>query len=197
MSVPIRRLVSFVIAIAWLGLYVLDSLLYPPPALAAIRELEESPGQMVYQSRATLPDQHGNSWQAIAFKRIRPDTSTVLYLRLVGFPGIAEIDRTQPLTLTNALGQTLLAEDASQKIFTDATTPEANVGQYDLAPIVSNLSAVIPWRLSLPTLGSETVELLVLPTLVQEWQTLFGQTSALETRSSDHATLSPPGNPQK
>lgn len=196
MSVPIRRLVSFVVAMTLVGLYVLDSMLYPPPALAAIRELEESPGQMVYQSRATLPDQYGNSWQAIAFKRIRPDVSTVLYLRLVGFPGVAEIDRTQPLTLTNALGQTLLAEDASQTMFTDATAPEANVGQYDLAPIVSNLSAVIPWQLSLPTLGSETVELSVPPTLVQEWQTLFGQTSALETRSSDHTALSPLGRLQ-
>jgi hypothetical protein len=43
------------------------------PAQAAMRQLEEAPGQMVYQSRQTLKDQQGNSWQAIAFKRIRPD----------------------------------------------------------------------------------------------------------------------------
>ncbi len=30
-------------------------------AVAAIRQLEEAPGQMVYQSRQTLKDQHGNN----------------------------------------------------------------------------------------------------------------------------------------
>jgi hypothetical protein len=37
-------------------------------------------------------DQHGNTWQAIAFKRIRPDGQTSFDLRLVGFPGVADID---------------------------------------------------------------------------------------------------------
>ena len=171
----IRSTVSLFATITLLGVCLLSGLCYSPPADAAIRQLEEAPGQLVYQSRATLPDQHGNTWQAITFKRIRPDGSTVLALRLVGFPGIAEIDREQPLTLTNSLGKTLTAADASQKIFTDATAPEANVGQYDLAPIVSALTAVIPWQLSLPTLDGEPVELSVPPTLIQEWQTLFSQ----------------------
>lgn len=34
-----------------------------PEAVAAIRQLEEAPGQMVYQSRQTLKDQHRNSWK--------------------------------------------------------------------------------------------------------------------------------------
>lgn len=171
----IRRTIALFAATTLLGFCLLSGLFYSPPADAAIRQLEEAPGQFVYQSRATLPDQHSNTWQAIAFKRIRPDDSTVLALRLVGFPGIAEIDRERPLTLTNSLGKTLTAEDASQKIFTDATAPEANVDQYDLAPIVSALTAVVPWQLSLPTLDGEPVKLSVPPTLIQEWQTLFSQ----------------------
>ncbi|MEA5599186.1 DUF3122 domain-containing protein [Rivularia sp. UHCC 0363] len=175
MTHHIRQIVAFLtmtalVWVCWLGIIFQAS-----PASAAIRSLEEAPGQLVYQSRQPLKDQHGNTWQAIAFKRIRPDGSTVLALRLVGFPGIAEINRERPLTLTNSLGKTLTAEDASQKIFTDAAAPEANVGQYDLAPIVSALTAVIPWQLSLPTLDGEPVELSVPPTLVQEWQTLFNQ----------------------
>ena len=67
----------------------------PPVALAAIRQLEEAPGQMVYQSRQNLKDQHGNTWQAIAFKRINADHKISIYLRLVGFPNVAEIDPTQ------------------------------------------------------------------------------------------------------
>ena len=97
-------------------------------SVAAIRQLEEAPGQMVYQSRQTLKDQHGNNWQAIAFKRIRADGETNFYLRLVGFPGVAKIDRSQPLTLTNSLGRTLIATEASSDIFTESATPEPNIG---------------------------------------------------------------------
>ncbi|MEM8807904.1 MAG: DUF3122 domain-containing protein [Cyanobacteria bacterium P01_G01_bin.38] len=143
------------------------------PVAADIRQLEEAPGQIVYQSRQPLRDQHNNSWQAIAFKRIRPDGSASLYLRLVGFPDVIDIDRSQPLVLTNSLGKTLTANDASQQIFTDATAPAPNVGQYDLAPIVSELQAAIPLKLSLRTTQGEPVELVISPALLQEWQTLF------------------------
>ncbi|EDX83520.1 hypothetical protein S7335_700 [Synechococcus sp. PCC 7335] len=142
------------------------------PATAAIRQLEEAPGQVVYQSRQTLQDQHGNSWQAIAFKRIRPGKDPVLFLRLVAFPGIASIDRSHPLVLTNSLGNVLTADDASARIFTDEASPEPNVGQYDLAPIISELQPILPLKLSLPTTQSEPVEILVPSSLVEEWKTL-------------------------
>jgi hypothetical protein len=143
-----------------------------PIAAAAIRQLEEAPGQMVYQSRATLKDQHGSSWQAIAFKRVRPDGQTSIELRLVGFPGIAAIKRSQPLTLTNSLGKTLTAPDASIKIFGESKPPEPNVGQYDLLPLLSQLQAEVPLQLALPIVDSEPITLSVSPSLLQEWQTL-------------------------
>jgi hypothetical protein len=143
-----------------------------PPSAAAIRQLEEAPGQMVYQSRQTLKDQHGNSWQAVAFKRIRPDGRTSFELRLVGFPGVVEIDRSQPLTLTNSLGKTLTAADASTDIFTEVNKPEPYVGQYNLQPLLPELPAEIPLKLSLPVMKGETVRLSVSPSLIQEWQTV-------------------------
>lgn len=155
----------------WLGL----GLFNPPSAAAAIRQLEEAPGQRVYQSRQTLKDQHGNSWQAIAFKRIRPDATTTVALRLVGFPGVATIDRSQPLTLTSSLGQTLTAADASGQIFTDEAAPEPNVGQYDLQPLLPDLRAEIPLRLTLPTADGEAIILNVPTGLIQEWQTVVSQ----------------------
>lgn len=142
------------------------------PASAAIRQLEEAPGQVVYQSRQTLKDQHGNSWQTIAFKRIRPGENPVIFLRLVAFPGVASIDRSQDLTLVDSLGKALTANDASAKVFTDETSPEPNVGQYDLAPIISELQPTLPLKLSLPTTQSEPVEILVPSALVEEWKTL-------------------------
>ncbi|MBI4781695.1 MAG: DUF3122 domain-containing protein [Oscillatoriophycideae cyanobacterium NC_groundwater_1537_Pr4_S-0.65um_50_18] len=158
---------AVVLAILW-GLGMLNS----PSANATVRQLEEAPGQIVYQSRQSLKDQHGNSWQSVAFKRIRPDGQSSFELRLVGFPGVAEIDRAQPLTLTNSLGKTLTATDASSTIFTDAAQPEPTVGQYDLQPLLPQLQMGIPLTLTLPTLGSEAVSLSVSPLLIEEWQTV-------------------------
>lgn len=169
------RIRSFFSKLLLLGALILSALwglgiLTPPDALAAIRQLEEAPGQVLYQSRQTLKDQHGNSWQTVAFKRIRPDGNTSLELRLVGFPGIAEINHAQPLTLTNSLGKVLTARDISSKIFTEASKPEPNVGQYDLQPLLSQLQAEIPLKLSFATLEGEAVNLSVSPLLIEEWQ---------------------------
>ncbi len=143
-----------------------------PDAVAAIRQLEEAPGQMVYQSRQTLKDQHGNSWQAIAFKRVSPNGKTSLELRLVGFPGVVEIDRSKPLLLTNSMGAVLTAADNSSLIFTDLSAPEANVGEYDIQPLLTQLQPAVPLSLTLPAIGSEDIQLSVSPSFVQEWQTL-------------------------
>jgi len=147
------------------------------PAIATIRQLEEAPNQVVYQSRQTLKDQKGMSWQTIAFKRIRADGSSHFYLRLVGFPGTGEIDRSQPLKLHSSMGQTLTATDASAQIFTDTSTPEPNVAQYDLQPLLPRLHAELPWHLSLPIKDDAikddaSLTLKVPAALVQEWQTL-------------------------
>lgn len=147
-------------------------LLSPQPAIASIRQLEETPGQLVYQSRQTLKDQQGRSWQAIAFKRIRANGEESLYLRLVGFPGTASIDRTLPLSFTNSLGATVTALDASSQIFTDASIPEPQVGQYDLQPAIAQLRAELPWQLTLPTQEPPFVQLKIPPMLIAEWQSL-------------------------
>ncbi|HEY9607545.1 MAG TPA: DUF3122 domain-containing protein [Allocoleopsis sp.] len=174
MGCLVRKILSELLLIGALVLSVFLGLglLTPPNAAAAIRQLEEAPGQTVYQSRQTLRDRHGNSWQAIAFKRIRPDGTTSFSLRLVGFPGVVEIDRTQPLSLSNSLGKTLTAADTSSTIFGESTVPEPNVGQYDLQPLLPQLRPEIPLKLTLPTIGGEGIKLSISPSLVQEWQTV-------------------------
>lgn len=144
-----------------------------PDANAAIRQIEEAPGQVVYQSRQTLKDRDGNTWQAIAFKRILPNGKMTLELRLVGFPGVAEIDRTKPLLLTNSLGKTLTAADVSSSIATDPTNPPPNVGQYDLQPLLPQLQPEIPLNLTLPTLDGEAIDLVIPSSFVRDWQILF------------------------
>ncbi|MHC0067843.1 DUF3122 domain-containing protein [Nostoc sp. UIC 10890] len=174
MGCRIRKIFSGLLLLGTLVLDVLLGLgmLNLPSAAAAIRQLEEAPGQIVYQSRQTLKDQHGNGWQSIAFKRIRPNGETSFELRLVGFPGGVEIDRSQPLTLTNSLGKTLTATDVSSNIFTEAAKAEPNVGQYNLQPTLPHLQAEIPLTLTLPTFKGEAIRLSVPTSLVQEWQTV-------------------------
>lgn len=162
-------LLGYLVLTLFLGLGILTT----PHAVAAIRQLEEAPGQMVYQSRETLKDQHGSSWQAIAFKRISTDGNISLQLRLVGFPGGVTIDRSQPLLLTDSLGKKLTAADTSNTIFTDLSAPEPNVGQYDIQPLLPQLQAEIPLKLTLSTLAGEAIQISVSPSFVQEWKTLF------------------------
>jgi len=171
MSCHIRKILSRFLLLGVLLLGVVFGVWNPHPAVADIRALEEAPGQMVYQSRQTLKDQHGNNWQAIAFKRIRPNGQTSFNLRLVGFTGEVEIDRSQPLVLINSLGKKLTALDASSDIFTEKTLPEPNVGQYDLQPLLLSLQPEIPWMLTLPTIGNEDVSLSLPMSLVEEWLT--------------------------
>ena len=54
------KMLSMLLAICGCGF-----LWSPLPAFATISQLEEYPGQMLYQSRQTLQDQTGKSWQAI------------------------------------------------------------------------------------------------------------------------------------
>ncbi|WP_373541206.1 DUF3122 domain-containing protein [Chamaesiphon sp.] len=102
--------------ICWLlvtSICVLFIFFIPLPAFATVTQIEEAPGQMLYQSRQNLRDRTGKSWQVVAFKRVRPDGSAMISLRLVGFLGAVELDHTQPLTLTTSMGQTLTAKDVT------------------------------------------------------------------------------------
>jgi len=168
-------LLTSLIVIVSLGLGILTT----PHVTAAITQIQESPEQMVYQSRQTLKDQHGNNWMAIAFKRISPNGKTSFELRLVGFPNVVAIDRSKPLLLTTSLGKTLAANDSSSLIFTDLFTPEPNVGQYDIQPLLPDLQVEIPLMLSLPVIDNEAIHLSVPASFAQEWQTLYSSTGEI------------------
>ncbi len=172
MKHPIRRLMTIGLAMVLCGLALMTAFGSMPVAEAAMRQLEERPGQVVYQSRQSLTDQQGDRWQVIAFNRVRADGSTSFDVRLVTFPGQAVIDRTRPITLTDSLGNVLTAADASEHIFTDAAAPEPHIGQYNLQPIMAQLPAAIPLQLTIPQRDRADAVLVIAPALIQEWQTV-------------------------
>ncbi|MFP4007066.1 MAG: DUF3122 domain-containing protein [Spirulinaceae cyanobacterium] len=145
-----------------------------------MRQLEEAPGKTVYQaevfqSRQILKDQHGRSWQAIAFKRTLPDSADSIYLRPIGFPGTVNLDRSKPLTFIDSMGKTFTAADVSHDMFMEQTQMEPDVGEYNLQPILMQLELAIPLRLILPTLDQPEIVLNVSPDVVEEWRSLMGQ----------------------
>ena len=161
---PMRWLLA-----AWICILLIVCI--PLPAFATVTQIEEYPGQMLYQSRQKLQDQNGNSWQTIAFKRIHPEGSSTISLRVVGFPGAVEFDRTQPLIMTTSMGETLTAKDISSEISKDTPTP-ANVAEYDIKSVLPQLQAEIPVQLTLPVVTGSAIELQIPSTAIQEWQTI-------------------------
>lgn len=167
-----KSLRRIVLAILLLGAFVLMMVigwgsLTPPSAVASIRQIEEAPGQMLYQSRHTLQDETGQSWQIVLFKRVKAGEAKDISLRLVGFPGVAEFAHPQPLKITTNTGKVLKAED----LFADQS-PAANVGEYNIKDVLSELPMSIGVTLSLPMKGDRTTSLSVPSVVILEWQTV-------------------------
>jgi Protein of unknown function (DUF3122) len=145
--------------------------LTPQTVIAAVTQLEESPGHLLYRSHQRLQDQSGQTWQVVLFKSVYSDageaqTMTSLNLRLVGLPGTGEILHPKALTIVTSQGKILAAPDV---FLEDAPAP--TIGQYNLTSVVKELSndRVL---LTIPLAGKEDVSLSVPREVVQEWQLL-------------------------
>ena len=147
--------------------------LLAPPALASIHVYHERPGQTTLRSQQSLRDRNDRSWQAILFKRYRPDGLEGIYLRLVGFPGVVDVDPQKPLAIDTG---TSLQWQATPKL--DPPTPAlpSNTNQYDVADIVTDLQKAIPLTLAVPLQGKAPSEIIVPPYAVKEWRELTSQT---------------------
>lgn len=139
------------------------------PALASIRQMEEVPGQILIQSRHTLQDNRGNSWQVVLFKRTKADGSSIIHLRLVDFPGLADFAHPQPLTISTPTGGLFQAED----MFAEKALV-ANVGEFEVRDILPELP-VTQLSLSLAMKGNDTTNLSIPSEVVLEWQSVVTQ----------------------
>ncbi|NER01089.1 MAG: DUF3122 domain-containing protein [Cyanothece sp. SIO2G6] len=149
-------------------------------SIALLAAHQEAPGQVLYKSFNTFQDQYGRKWRSIAFNHTFPDGHHDFQLRLVGFPGVATVDRDRPLQIKTPLGRTFQAQDTAKALFKSDTTTEPNVAQYDLAPIVAQLPNLIPLRLSLPLEANDDLRLLVGPNAIREWQAVaLGKEAAI------------------
>lgn len=142
------------------------------PAWASVHVYHERPGQTTVRSQQSLRDRNDHSWQAILFKRYRADGLEGMYLRLVGFPGVVNVDPQQPLTIDTG---TSLTWQAHPKL--DPPTPALpnNTNQYDIADVIADLQQAIPLTLAVPLQGNAPSKIVVPPYAVQEWRDLAAQ----------------------
>ncbi len=137
-----------------------------PPVSAVILTQEESPGQILYQSRHRLRDKTGHTWQSILYKRVTNGDSSSLTLRLVGFPGTVEIVRTAAIEITTPSGETIALNDRFEE-----DSPAANVGEYDMEGAIGQFPKTGSLGLSLKT-AKGTTQIEIPLAVVVEWQDL-------------------------
>ncbi|WP_343217809.1 DUF3122 domain-containing protein [Halotia branconii] len=131
--------------------------------LATVKQLEV-PGEILHRSQTKLDDQSGNVWQVVLFKQVYPGQVVSVNLRLVGFPGAAELFHPQPLTITTATGKIFNAAD----VFLEEA-PAPTIAQYDLKDILPKLPTE-PLLLGIPLPGDRFINISVPKSVVQEWQ---------------------------
>lgn len=138
------------------------------PVLASIHAYPISANQIMYRSQQSQRDSGNSSWQLVLFKTVNFGKMETLHLRLVGFPGFAEIAHPEPLQIATANGKVWLAEDA----LINSSFP-ANVGEYDFREVMKELDREMPLWLTVSLRGDKSVELVVPPFAVKEWLQLL------------------------
>lgn len=174
----VQRLLSTCL---WVVIFVLSFSVYVPDAQASIHVYHERPGQTTIRSKQSLRDRNDRSWQAILFKRYRPDGLEGMYLRLVGFPGVVDIAPQKPLSIDTG---TTLNWQAQPKL--DPPTPAlpSNTNQYDVADMIAGLQKAVPLTLRVPLQGKAPSEIVMPPYAVQEWRDLAAAAEDGEFSSS-------------
>ncbi len=169
MRLRINSILSKLLVVLSLVVFIIlgDSHLMAQPAWAEIRQIQEAPGQLLYQSQHSLRDQAGYSWQVVLFKRVKDATVTGVNLRLVGFPGVAEFSHPQSLQIKIETGEIFTAADE----FADQS-PAPNVGQYDFKSVLLKLPRNQRTILLLPLAGDRLTTLQIPPSIILEWQTI-------------------------
>lgn len=180
--------IAFLISLFWLT-DCCNSL-----AIASILRTADTSGAIVVQSRRTLRDSDRQSWQVIAFKRVQPDgLDDSVNLRLVGFSNQIEIAHPQPILLMDIQGRGWTAADVSDQIA--VAFPQPTVGQYQLQPVLSELSTDQPLRLEVLTQAGEVIVLRIPPALIQEWQSVASVNASQLVKACDLFPLEARQNP--
>lgn len=164
-----RRSRAIALSLALL-LATLAGLGFTAPAQAALRVIEEAPGQVLYQTRHSLRDTADQPWQVVFFKRERPEGPPLIHLRLVGFPEAVTFQHPQPLPVQVDGATVGTAADVFK-----ARSPGPNVGEYDFADLILTLPAAGFLQLELPLTAPRSLRVPYF--VVRQWQAVARQSA--------------------
>ena len=148
-------------------LFAISSIVFCSPAAAILRQHHESPGVLRYHAQDSLKDKQQNTWQVVLFPDKKNSQTTKYYLRLVGFPGLAEFIHPQPLEIITSQGKILTAPDAYS-----TSAPAPNVGQYDVTTIIPQLPNRGTLKLVTILKSNRDLSLKITKSILAEWQLL-------------------------
>ena len=139
---------------------------WPAATQAQLHSHPDESGTPVVRSLESLRDLDYQSWQVVAYRSGPPGSP--LTLRIVGYPGKVRLDHPTALQVNAGRRHWDLADitTANPKLAADSRDAAA---EFDLTPLVSELSNDRPLRLALQGVF---VELPVPPFVVAEWRSL-------------------------
>lgn len=135
------------------------------PARALLLQETLASGETLHKSLRSLQDNHGYSWQLIAFKA---EFEPRACLRLVGFPTVAAIDHGAPLIVQAGVALTTVPDETPTF---GSPVPPTTVAQYPLAAILAKQSVPAAMALSIPNLGEgdSSSDLHIPKSVAAEW----------------------------
>ena len=139
--------------------------LAPIQVSAEIAETEIN-SEMINASSEFLRDLDYETWQLVVYNS--PYNNNKLILRVIGYPGSLRIDHPLNLKVESGRKEWLLAD---KTLLNDELAQDSRqaAAEFDLDPLVQDISQNRPLRLSLDGVFSE---LPVPPFLVKEWRSL-------------------------
>ena len=129
----------------------------------AITEID---GEEINTSAEFLRDLDFETWQLVVYKSSLEEGK--LILRVIGYPGSLRIDHPQSLDVESGRKTWLLEDTTLSNIYLMNDNRQA-AAEFDLDPLINDISQNRPLRLSLSGVFSE---LPVPPFLVKEWRSL-------------------------
>ncbi|NJN32377.1 MAG: DUF3122 domain-containing protein [Synechococcales cyanobacterium RM1_1_8] len=159
----------------WLGLWSG----FPAPAQASIHsypegdpqtgsQIDQIDQQVMYRSRLSLRDNQDQAWQTILFKRIKAGQVIDFQLRLISFPGQAELPHPEALRVEQGNFQQWELPDQTL-LDPQLQTVVTSLGQYDAKPLIASLERTAPLTLTVTLADQAPRQLLVPPYVLREW----------------------------
>ncbi len=145
---------------------LINLVILPYSTNAKVESFQNGDEVLLVRSVESLRDLDSQTWQMVAYKEgVLENKST---LRIVGYPGTLRIDHPKALRVQAGL-RTWFLDDITLSNEKLAKDPREAAAEFDLTPLLNDLTNNKPLRLNLPGVFAE---LPIPPYVVGEWRSL-------------------------